>query len=125
MRPLALTRGVVFGLPALAAGAAVFGLGPDDAALRLAMTLPFMAVVPGLAWCSAIEDRLGWGSHLALVAAVSLAFDTIVATLLVLLRVWSPERCYLVLVAVALLGWAAASRGSGAVARHAPRNRRI
>jgi hypothetical protein len=92
---------IVMGASALAmfAGVTAHGASP----LRTLLVACFLAVAPGLAVVGLLRLRDPW-LQAALVPAVSLSIDALVAAALAVAGLWSPAAAILILVAISVLG---------------------
>jgi hypothetical protein len=107
MRRLALSFVVVVAT-ALTTAFVVFGA---TSPARLPAVLAFAVVVPGLGWASRL--RLADAADtLSIAITISLCLLVVVGEGMALLRLWSVERGFLVLAAVAVLGVTLPRRGN-------------
>ena len=93
-------------LPALAVStvlAAIAGVAGEPAFIAAVVVLWFLAVVPGALLCRILrfdgDGAYGW----TVTIAVSFALDVLISETLVYLRVWTPLRALLSIVAVAFV----------------------
>jgi hypothetical protein len=76
---------------------------PDPSPLRTAVVVWFLAVCPGLAAIGLLRLKDPW-LEVALVPALSLAIDVIVAGILVYAGLWSAAAAIIILVAISVSG---------------------
>ena len=69
--------------------------------LRAAVALPFLLLCPGMALVRLLDVQ-GWLMEWTLAVAVSIALETIVATIMIYKGVWSPDLGLVVLIAICL-----------------------
>jgi hypothetical protein len=90
---------------------------PGTSPLRTILVVWFMVVCPGLATVGLLRLRDPW-LELALVPALSLAIDVIVAGILLYAGVWSSATAVIILVAISVAGALAQDAVADRLAHH-------
>ena len=88
---------------ASAALIAVYLLEDLQNPLRPWLAFWFLLICPGMAFVPLLRIN-NWMSELVIALSLSIAIDTIVATIAVLTKVWSPEIMLTILIGICFLG---------------------